>query len=225
VAHPPKPNADLMLATEHPYVYPGEKGKLKVTLDRRDGFDGPVSIAVAGLPEGVTAEPLEIPAGKQEGEILLHCGRVAPGTSAQITVTGRGTGPARQSVRISSGGGEGATYATVREATLAVAEKPQFSLEAAVTTLNLVKGGTAEFVVGINRAANFTGPIRFFFENLPDGVTAENLTAAGMDNSVRIRLRASAETRGGRYTRVAILGQAEPDGQIQEAPRVGVTID
>ena len=32
-----------------------------------------------------------------------------------------------------SGGGEGATYATVREATLVVAEKPQFSLEAAVT--------------------------------------------------------------------------------------------
>src|SRR5262249_2101115 len=29
VAHPPKPEADLMLGTERPYVYPGEKGKLK----------------------------------------------------------------------------------------------------------------------------------------------------------------------------------------------------
>ena len=94
------------------------------------------------------------------------------------------------SVKISSGGGEGATYATVREATLVVAEKPQFSLEAAVTTLNLVKGGTAEFAVGINRAGNFAAPIRFLFENLPDGVTAENLTAGSMDNSVRIRLKA-----------------------------------
>jgi hypothetical protein len=223
VAHPPKPNADLMLSTEHPYVYPGEKGKLKVTLDRRDGFDGPVSIAVAGLPEGITAEPLEIPAGKQEGEIVLQCGHVPPGTSAQITVTGKGAGAAWQSVKISSGGGEGATYATVREATVAVAEKPQFSLEAAVTTLNLVKGGTAEFVVGIKRAGNFTAPIRFSFENLPDGVTAENLMGTG--NSARIRLKASAETKAGRYTRVAILGQAEPGGQIQEAPRVGVTID
>ena len=180
---------------------------------------------MTGLPEGITAEPLEIPAGKQEGEILLQCGHVPPGTSAQITLTGKETGAAWQSVKISSGGGEGATYATVHEATLAVAEKPQFSLEAAITTLNLVKGGTAEFVVGIKRAADFTAPIRFSFENLPDGVTAENLTAPGMDNSVRIRLKASAEARAGRYTRVAILGQAEPRGQIQEAPRVGLTID
>jgi hypothetical protein len=225
LAHPPKPGADLMLATEHPYLYPGEKGRLKVTLDRRDGFDDPVSIAVAGLPEGVTAEPLEIPAGKQEGEILLQCGQATPGTSAQITVTGKGTGAAWQSVKISSGGGEGATYAMVHEATLAVAEKPQFSLEAAVTTLNLVKGGTAEFVVGIKRAETFTAPIRFSFENLPDGVTAENLTVAGTDNSARIRLKASAEARAGRYSRVAILGQAEPGGQIQEAPRIGITID
>jgi len=221
----PKPEANLMLATEHPYVYPGEKGKLKVTLDRRDGFDGPVPVVVTGLPGGMTAEPLEIPAGKKEGEIILQSGQAPPGTYAQITISGQGTAAAWQSVKIASGGGEGATYATVREATLVVAEKPQFSLEAAVTTLNLVKGGTAEFVVGIKRAAGFTAPIRFSFENLPDGVTAENLTAAGMDDSVRIRLRASAETIGGRYSRIAILGQAEPAGQIQEAPRVGITID
>jgi hypothetical protein len=62
-------------------------------------------------------------------------------------------------VKISSGGGEGAAYATVREATLVVAEKPLFSLEAAVTTLNLVKGGTADFVVGIKRAGTFQAPV------------------------------------------------------------------
>src|SRR5258708_13469634 len=113
-----------MLATEPPYVSPGEKGKLKVTLDRRDGFDGPVSIAVAGLPEGITAEPLEIPAGKQEGEILLQCGHVPPGTSAQITVTGKGTGAAWQSEKRSRGGGEVAHNPTARQATLPTPAKP-----------------------------------------------------------------------------------------------------
>ena len=128
-------------------------------------------------------------------------------------------------MKISSGGGEGAAYATVREATLVVVEKPLFSLEAAVTTLNLVKGGTAEFVVGIKRAGNFKAPIRFSFENLPDGVTAENLTAGATDDSAKIRLKASAEVKAGRYSRIAILGQAQPGGQIQEAPKVGITID
>ena len=219
----PKPEADLMLATDHPFLYPGSGGKLKITLNRRDGFDGPVAVVVSGLPASVTADPLEIPAGQKDGEVELHCGDVAPGTHAQVTVTGKGTGAAWQSVKISSGGGEGATYARVLESTLVVVEKPRFSLEAAVTTLDLVKGGMAEFTVGIKRAENFTPPNLFSFENLPLGVTAENLTAGGSDNSIRIRLRASADAPAGRYTRVAILGQGE--GQIQEAPRVGITIN
>jgi hypothetical protein len=225
LVRPPQPEASLLLSTDHPYLYPGETGKLKVTVDRRDGFDGPVEITVLGLPAGITAEALEIPAGSKDGEVSLHCAAVAPGTHAQIAIKGTGTGGAWQSVKISSGGGEGATYATVREATLAVVEKPRFSLEAAVTTLDLVKGGTADFVVGIKRAENFASPIHFSFENLPPGVTAENLTAAGADSSVRIRLKASAETPAGRYTRVAILGTAGEGGQIQEAPRVGITIN
>jgi hypothetical protein len=225
LVRPPQPEASLLLSTDHPYLYPGETGKLKVTVDRRDGFDGPVEIEVAGLPAGITADGLKIPAGDKDGEVRLHCAAVPPGTHAQIAVKGTGIGPAWQSVKISSGGGEGATYATVREATLAVVEKPRFSLEAAVTTLDLVKGGTADFVVGIKRAENFASPIHFSFENLPPGVTAENLTAAGADSSVRIRLKASAETPAGRYTRVAILGTAGEGGQIQEAPRVGITIN
>ena len=224
LVRPPKPEASLMLSTDHPYLYPGETGKLKVAVDRRDGFDEPVEIHVTGLPAGISADTLEIPSSSKDGEVLLHCSAVAPGTYAQISVTGKGAGQAWQSVKISSGGGEGATYATVREATLAVVEKPQFSLEAAVTTLDLVKGGTAEFVVGIKRAENFASPIRFSFENLPPGVTAENLTAAATDTSVKIRLKASAETAAGRYTRVAILGTAD-GGQTQEAPKVGITVN
>ena len=94
---------------------------LCLTLERRDGFDGPITVSVAGLPEGITAEPLEIPAGKKDGEIGLQCGKVPAGTHAQVTVTGTGTNAAWQSVKISSGGGEGATYATVSEATPGVA--------------------------------------------------------------------------------------------------------
>src|SRR4051812_6229728 len=37
----------------------------------RDGFDGPVAVRVEGLPAGVTAEPVSIPAGKTEGEVVV----------------------------------------------------------------------------------------------------------------------------------------------------------
>ena len=38
-----------MLSADHPYLYPGEIRKLKVNMDRRDGFDEPVEIEVASL--------------------------------------------------------------------------------------------------------------------------------------------------------------------------------
>ncbi len=37
----------------------------------RDGFDGPVTVRLDGLPAGVTADPVTIPAGKSEGEVLV----------------------------------------------------------------------------------------------------------------------------------------------------------
>ena len=59
------------------------------------------------------------------------------------------------------------------QATIAVIEKPQFSLEAAAETVHLVRGGTAEFQVSISRADGFSEPLHFFYENLPPGVTAQ----------------------------------------------------
>ena len=44
---------------------------LEVAALRRDGFDGPIELAVHGLPEGVTATGLRIPAGQSRGQILL----------------------------------------------------------------------------------------------------------------------------------------------------------
>ncbi len=37
----------------------------------RDGFTGPVTVRVEGLPAGVTAEPVVIPEGKTEGEVTV----------------------------------------------------------------------------------------------------------------------------------------------------------
>ena len=43
----------------------------------RDNFDGPVTVRLDGLPAGVTADPVTIPTGKSEGEVLVIA---APGT-------------------------------------------------------------------------------------------------------------------------------------------------
>ena len=51
---------------------------LEVAVVRRDGFDGEIELGVEGLPPGVTAAGLKIPAGKSQGLLLLTAAEDAP---------------------------------------------------------------------------------------------------------------------------------------------------
>ncbi len=51
---------------------------LEVVVVRRDGFDGEIELAMDGLPDGVTAQGLKIPAGKTRGIMLLTADEQAP---------------------------------------------------------------------------------------------------------------------------------------------------
>lgn len=64
---------------------------LEVAALRRDGFDGPVELVVEGLPEGVTATGLRIPAGQTRGQILLTAADAPPRGLSSVRVLGRGT--------------------------------------------------------------------------------------------------------------------------------------
>ncbi len=56
---------------------------MEVVVVRKDGFSGEVELSVEGLPEGVSAEGLKIPAGKSRGMILLSAREDAkPGLSS-----------------------------------------------------------------------------------------------------------------------------------------------
>ena len=63
---------------------------LEVAALRRDGFDGPIDLVVEGLPEGVTATGLRIPAGQTRGQILLTAADTAPRGMASVRLLGRG---------------------------------------------------------------------------------------------------------------------------------------
>lgn len=62
---------------------------LEIVALRRDGFDGPVTLAVEGLPEGVTATGLGIAAGQTRGIVLLTAAESAPRAVVPIRVVGR----------------------------------------------------------------------------------------------------------------------------------------
>ena len=67
----------------------GNTMALQVAALRRDGFDGDIDLAVEGLPAGVTATSLKIPAGKSQGMILLTTAETAPRAVTNIKLSGR----------------------------------------------------------------------------------------------------------------------------------------
>lgn len=64
---------------------------LEVIAIRRDGFDGDIDLAMEGLPEGVTASGLKIPAGQSRGLILVTANQNAPRAIGSGTFFGRAT--------------------------------------------------------------------------------------------------------------------------------------
>jgi hypothetical protein len=65
----------------------GSTVALEVVTVRRDGFDGEIQLAISGLPNGVTAQGLTIPAGKMRGVVLLTAASDAPGGVSNATLT------------------------------------------------------------------------------------------------------------------------------------------
>lgn len=64
---------------------------LEVVAIRRDGFDGDIDLAMEGLPEGVTASGLKIPAGQSRGLMLVTAHQDAPRAVGSATFFGRAT--------------------------------------------------------------------------------------------------------------------------------------
>ena len=64
---------------------------LEVVAVRRDGFDGEITLSMDGLPPGVRASGLRIPAGKNVGTVLITADDDAPRGMALGKILGRAT--------------------------------------------------------------------------------------------------------------------------------------
>jgi len=67
----------------------GSTVALEVAAVRRDGFDGEIELVMEGLPEGVTAQGLKIPAGKTRGIMVITADQNAPTALANVSFFGK----------------------------------------------------------------------------------------------------------------------------------------
>ena len=230
----PRPRLDLLLGSDAIHAFHGDDAQIEITTHRIEGYSQGANLLVLGLPQGVHASPLRVPPasdgrggedGRQEKLSLTLRAEADEMPHATIEIVASGSSaPAWRSSRIASGGGEGATEARIHRVAVAPAERQRFEIEAQSRTVNLVRGGRAEVPVTVRREDGYAQPIRFGFENLPEGVTFEPAIAEAGASGIRIVLRAADDARRGTSPTVAILG-ADPAGRTEQAPVIAVVVE
>ncbi len=230
------PSFSLSFDTDRPIVERGGAGALKITAKRWEGFDGEIALDVLGLPKTISASPAVIKKGETQASITLKCESGASPEVFPIRVVGEAkindqgvkqlAQLARMQARV-SGIGPGFTNTQVVEVPLAITEPVYFNLEAGATQVPLVRGGSAEFTVTAKRREGFKTAIALVVENLPTGVTAEEIQIREDGNHAVVKLKASEAAKVGRYLDVAIVGKARVGDHedIEQAPRITLKID
>ena len=71
-------NGDRNALSKPAALRAGSTVAFEVVTVRRDGFDGEIELSISGLPAGVTATGLKIPAGKMRSVVLLTASESAP---------------------------------------------------------------------------------------------------------------------------------------------------
>jgi hypothetical protein len=214
---PSMPNFSLTLDTDKTPLAPGVAGVIHARLTRREGFTGPVQLAVAGLPPGVTAACGRVLDTGTDGCIILKAAANAPVEAANIRVTGTADykGPDGKMVKLtavaqplqefySPGGGRG-HYAVDMEHTVSVGDKLDLkSVKLSTTSITLKPGESKKVEVMIERQPGFnqTVTLAAFYQHL--GQVFGNSLPAG----VTVDERASQTLLNGTQTKGAIVLKA-----------------
>jgi uncharacterized membrane protein len=199
VVHAP----DFVLSAS-PYnvgITPGNSGTATITVTPQYGFSGNVSLAVSGLPSGVTASWGTNPTSGTSVLTLAASSSAAGGTTS-LTVTGT----------------SGALKATTMIALTINA--PTFTLYVP-GSLSLGQGASSGTTVEVNPLNGFTGNVILSASGLPSGVTASFSPSSitGYQESA-LTLTASATAAVGQYT-ITIAGTS---GALTETSTFALTI-
>ena len=164
-AAPPAPNFSLTSSPGTISLTAGGTGQpVSVEAVAINGFTGTVSVAISGMPTGVTANPPNL--------------MLTPGIAQNVTLTAAANAAAG-SPMVTFTGTSGALIQTA-SVDLTISEPPpDFSLTAMPGTQSLVDGGAGEPISVEAIASNgFTGTVNVAITGLPTGVTANPPTLA-----------------------------------------------
>ncbi|MCU1659388.1 MAG: hypothetical protein JWO57_4044, partial [Pseudonocardiales bacterium] len=181
----PPPDFGVAVNPTSRTVTAGGSGVYAVSTSALNGFGGPVTLSVTGIPASV-------------GTASFAPTSVAAGGSAQLTVATSTSAPSG-SYPLTITGTSGAITHTVA-ATLAVPAR-DFVISASPTAVTVTRGQTASYTVAVSPSGGFTGSVTLSASGLPAGATSTfSANPIGPTGSSAFRVRTTTSTARGTVT-------------------------
>ena len=183
---------------------------LKVAVERRNDFKGPVDIQVLYAPPGVgTPGTVNIAGEKKEGEKVV----AAAQNEGSITISANGNAPLAKWKTCIVGTvdlGKGATWISTQLFDLEVA--PPFVGGTIVRTF-IDQGGDGSMTVKLDQKNAFDGKAKIALVGLPQGVTSEDREITKDDTEVKFALKATPTAQVGQHKTIFASFTLVRDGE------------
>ncbi|HEY9125836.1 MAG TPA: hypothetical protein VIM62_01850 [Acidobacteriaceae bacterium] len=194
----PAPDFTLTATPSTATIAAGAKQTVSVKATPANGFSSAVSVALTGLPAGVTASPSTL--------------TLTPGTAQTLTLTAASSAGS-STATISFAGSAGSlthTASVSLTVTAASSPDPDFSLTLNPASLALTAGAGGQSVsISANALNSFTGVVAIAVSGLPSGVTATPTTLTlnpGAVQSITFTAAAGAASSTGAVTLTGASG-------------------
>jgi hypothetical protein len=199
-----------------PTVRQGGAAFYEFCVNRRDGFDGPVTVKAEGLPRGVSCPPVHVSPQTETASIVFLASADAPDWAGPIRLKAQAMiGGQRVERRVGCvqrrfGNGSSNTATRVcREIGLAVRSQAPYSLKTAQAPLSVVAGGTLETKVTLHRLwADFKDKVQVTGLNLPPGFELEAAEIPEGKSEAPLKFTLTADVPPGTYT-LNLRGEAQ----------------
>jgi len=173
------PDYQLTATPQNPNIPKGGRIPLTVSVDRLQGYEGPIEIEVKGLPAGVTAGPAKISAGEDSTVVVLSASADAsvdapPGA---MEIVGHATINGHDAARSAN------LNAMLKEQSLQLATiipPPDVVVTTDTRQVSLEPGQQVTVTLHIERQNGYKGRVPCYVKNLPRGVQVVNIGLNGV---------------------------------------------
>lgn len=170
---PPSPDYELFVTPSNPNVPRGGRVPVTVFAWRRDGFNGPIDVALKGLPQGLSAAPGRIAAGEMSVVLTLAADAATSPVVAPLEVAG--------TARIGGRSVERSARTDERVNVVATGLSPDVRVTAVTPSIiELAPGERARVTATVERANGFGGRVPLAVNNLPFRVTIPDIGLNGI---------------------------------------------